>query len=164
MKTLIEKHYIANYNAYCKAVYYRAGKCPFATEDIVQTAFERALRYCDSYNPMDEFTGWFVTILNNSVHDFMADERRLGMKVDVTTIEETGAPMGEWEFNMVSEIRRHIANKPSHHADILHLHFIKGYALRDIEKIVDETYRNINSILSRFRTEIRERYGKDMLC
>jgi len=68
----IEKHYVTNRQKLCKRMSFRAGS-PQSGEDIVQTAYERAIRYRRTCDPL-RFDQWFSMLLNNALRDFKRAE------------------------------------------------------------------------------------------
>jgi len=56
MNTLIKEHYVANHKRLMKRMGFRSGD-EWTGQDVVQTAYERALRYSRSFNG-ENFDRW----------------------------------------------------------------------------------------------------------
>src|SRR5574337_375621 len=63
----LKEYYSANFSNMVKKIYRSCGNYHDA-EDIVQAAFERALKYKETCKTLDK---WFGSILRNSYRDFL---------------------------------------------------------------------------------------------
>jgi RNA polymerase sigma-70 factor (ECF subfamily) len=157
---MIEQYYQENRDTCVKRITRRCHNVTDA-EDIVQDAFERALRYKNSLDTAKDVGAWFNTILNNSFRDWQKKERLQGMSVELT--EENG---GEYVSpteaqNLSTEILDMIKEKKPLSRNILTLHLERGYTPRDIARVLDTTTKHINMVVFRFKQQVKERYDEE---
>jgi RNA polymerase sigma factor (sigma-70 family) len=152
----IEAHYLENRSKFVKRMYFRAGSIENA-EDIVQEAYERALRYNKSYTG-ENYDRWFNTVLNNCLRDFKNDES--GYSADVFDEEEAeGRMCPSYPNHVMREVFELIATKSLVQQEILTYFFKHEYSPVDISRITDYSYSNCHQIIRRFRQELKELYG-----
>ena len=156
MKSKIEQYYRDNYGKLLKKLTFRAGTV-WAAEDVLHTAFERALRYSNSCDP-DRFPQWFSMIMNNALRDYLNEERGYSPLEDVVEeAETTDCP------HLPRQVRREvfelIDTKSVDQIEVLSLHYKQGYSANDISKITNHSYAKSHQIISRFRAEVRQLYA-----
>ena len=136
---------------------YRAGSFA-AGEDIVQSAYERAIRYAKAI-PDEEFAKWFNTILFNVFRDYQREER--GYTTAYEDEEETSDNLEcpHLPSYIVKEVQELIKTKSVTQIEVLELFFNYEYKAKDIAKVTQHSYVAIRKIISRFRQELRELYG-----
>lgn len=152
--SLIEEHYRANYNRLIKRMSFRA-KTLWAAEDIVQTAYERAIRYKDVAT-VREFPRWFSIILENSFIDYMNVERGyspLPEDYDEVVPEEFGKYR-----DVMREIFELIETKSVAQVEVLTLFFRYKYSAKHISEITPYSHDMIRKIISRFKKELETLY------
>lgn len=154
MQEIIEKHFRANYDTLVKKLR-RPAETEWNAEDVVQTAFERALRYQHSYDPSQSFDAWFNTILRNSLIDKLNEDRGIIFE----EVEEF-----DWEAPQtldVEQIQRTIVemikDEPQDNQPILELFFLKGYKAKEIYECNKVSYPNTRKIIQRFRDKAKAR-------
>lgn len=156
----LETFYRANFDRFVKRFTRRAGTKE-AAEDVVQEAFERALRYFDSYDPARSFDGWFNRILSNSLREYKNKEKG-GPTIEFDEEEADGVDCKQYARHLWKQIRDEMELYEDAHKEVLHLYFLHGYRPRDISRVVELRYRNIETILQRFKTFIKEKYNTDL--
>lgn len=155
-KTL-EEFYIKHYREFCKRVSNRAGGA-YNAEDVVQEAFLRAFNYWDSYDPNRSALGaWFNTILNNSLKDFMHDQRMEGMTTEFEEDLHEPQPMSQTSAHMLRKIKHLIDSKRDGTREVLNLYFIHNYKPREIVKVLDVNVKAVNMCVLRFKQEVKEK-------
>lgn len=160
-KTL-EAFFKANYRQLVNKVKSRAGSMESA-EDVVQDAFERATKYWDSYTPDAKPLGaWFNTIMNNALRAKMNDEKNFGMSMEFDEEIAEGVEMSQTDVHMVEMMREEISKKSIFHQEVLSLYFLKQYNTKSITEILDAKLRAVEQCITRFKADIKERYGVDM--
>ncbi len=156
----LEQFYKNKRSHYVKLMKARAGS-PEAAEDIVQEAFCRALQYWDSYDPTLPLEAWFTRIVNNSLKAYKNMEKGHSSEpFDEEEVDGTDCRMLNkqlWET-----IRREINQYDGEHYEVLSLYFEHQYKPRDICKVVDLKYKNVETILQRFKRDIKDTYGEDL--
>lgn len=158
----IEQHYKDNYRNLCKRVSYGAGGFDCA-EDIVQDAYEKAIRYLNSFDDkVKSFDTWFNTILGNCLRDFKNKEKMQGMSIPFDEKDEYLIP-DEVDFTkkeVVNEIRKRIASKPEPLRNVLYLHYQLDYKPSDIYAVTELPRGTILSMLARFNREVKDYYKR----
>lgn len=157
IKDIIQTHYEANHENLVKKYSRWCGGKENA-EDVVQTAYLRAIQYGDTYNQSLSFDRWFKRILTNSVRDFKSMERGTFVEVDeneIDAVPDLHFMRSLWR-QVIEEINK-IENEE--HKEILSLYFIHGYPPRMIIRIVEMRYKGVNAVINRFKGFIRDKYG-----
>ena len=159
MKKEIENFYLENRDKLVK-IYTRRCHSVDVAEDVVQEAFALALQYQDTFNPHYRgFKQWFDQILLNAFRKRMRDDRMMGMsdELDEEIIEQEDMPL--FSMQMAEQIRKDIDSKPTQTAEVLNLYFVKGYKWKDIAAVTDYSFKGIDKIIERFKTEMRLKYA-----
>lgn len=150
MYEMIEAHYTKNFKNLSKR-YVRALGSVHASEDVVQEAYERALRYWESFQETEEFDNWFALVLKNAFKDYLKREK--GEFVDLDSIPEEAI-----ECSRTSERDLKIMLEGMHpdHKDILTMYIFKGFYPREIEMLTEYSAAKINKVIHRFRKQMEE--------
>lgn len=154
----LAKYFEENYPKLVKKVKRRAGT-PENAEDVVQEAFYRACKYWSSYDPKQDLKTWFGVILNNACKDKVREDKMLGMTVEVDETELEPVVMPKHDCGTLKRIDELARSKAAHQQEILHLYYKLGYSLSEINQIVDADYKNIDTIIQRFKEEVKEKLG-----
>lgn len=155
--TIIEEHYKRSFNRLVKRLSFRAGS-PQDAEDIVQDAYERALKYIDAYDVEQDFEIWFGRIMFNCLKDHNKKSRGYTV-VEFEEHHGGGEDCRMLPKEALDQIWKRIDSKPAEFAEILRLHFKNGYSINDINKIVGGKYDATAQTIKRFRLEMREMFG-----
>lgn len=157
----LELHYRKNFSRLVKKFSYRAGSVQNA-EDVVQTAYTRALQYLSSFDEgKSSLDKWFNRILNNSLKHFKNAER--GAAHDEFNEENVdGYPDSHYDKSVWREIVTEINSYSDPSKEILVLYFIHGYPPRSIVKVTNDGYKNVVTILDRFKRKMKERYEEEV--
>lgn len=149
----IQEHYIKNRQKLAKKMGFRAGS-PEAGEDVVQTAYERALRYrktCDS----EGFDRWFSTVLNNSLRDYKREENG-HPSLEFVEEEAEGEACTSVTQHVWRDVYTLIDQQSPPHKEILLLHFKQEYSPVDISRITEYSYAQIHQVILRFKNRLKE--------
>ncbi len=152
---LIEAHYLKNRQKLVKRMYFRSGS-EAAAEDIVQTAYERAITYQRSFKG-EFFDRWFMSILNNALREYQNNEKGYVYR-DEEDEEATDLACPHYPARVMSEIVKMIDMRSDDHREILTLYFVQEYTATDISKITTHSYAKTHQTIQRFRTELKEIY------
>lgn len=158
----IEQFYRDNYSTLVKRLNRRAGGVENA-EDVLQEAFLRALKYCDSFNPeRQEIGAWFNTIMNNTlvVHQRAVMLDGMSTSYDEELHEECYECDAESKL-LIGEIIERIEDKDERHRNILHLFFVCGYKIREVQQVVGGGYKGIQMLIHRFKLTMIEEYSDE---
>lgn len=159
IKDIISEHYNKNYNRLVKKYSRWAGGTENA-EDVVQTAYMRAVQYSDSFDASLPFESWFNRILNNSLKTFKAMEK--GSFCEFNEEDFDGVPDFHFNRRLWQEITDEIRNLSNEeHKEILSLYYFQGYPPRSIVKVVDAKYSNVVKIVNRFKEFVKSKYGDE---
>lgn len=147
----IEKHYREYYSRLVKK-YTRAAGTVWDAEDVVQTAFERAIRY---HSPDVEFIiTWFDNIVRTCLIDFLNESRGIVLEELDEFDHEAVSTIDPIQFRLTLE--KLINEEPQDHKPILELHFIKGYSAIEIYHHNAFSYPNTRKIIQRFRDKVKK--------
>lgn len=152
---LIERHYLLNRQKIVKRMYFRSGS-EAAAEDIVQTAYERAIRFQRTWSG-EHFDRWFTTILNNAMREYQNREKGYVYR-DEEDEETSDAPCPHYPARVMAEIMQMIEERSDDHKEILTLYFHQEYSATDISQITEHSYAKTHQTIQRFRTELKEIY------
>lgn len=135
-----------------KRLTFRAGT-EWDAEDVLHDAYERAIRYADSFKG-DNFDGWFNTIVNNARKEHLAAAR--GQTVEFDEEEEDGTPCLYYNERIMDEVFRLIDTKNEIQREILSLHFKQEYLPIDISRVTDYNHSSCKQVIKRFRDELKQ--------
>lgn len=153
----INDHYTKNH----KQLIHKFGwfcKNPEDGEDCVHDAYERAMKYYDPDNPPLNFEHWFARILYTAMLDHK--KKALGLSMEYEEEKYEGIPCQQYTSELVKQIYKHIETKPEDIRYSLYLHFKYGYSPLDIHSIVGGPYITTAKRISKFREELKERFGE----
>jgi RNA polymerase sigma factor (sigma-70 family) len=153
----IADHYAKTSQKLIKRYAYRTGSQQ-GGEDVVHTAYERAIQYWAGFSG-DDFDRWMAGILRNAVRDYMREERGQGLQ-ELDEFEHEGAHCDGIDNKTKAEIGRLIEKEPPAHAEVLRLYYQDEYSMIDISRFTLNTYSNVNQIVRRFREELQKRYTR----
>lgn len=157
MYQFIENHYITNRQRLVKRMSFRAGT-PQAAEDIVQTAYERALRYHQSCD-RSRFDQWFSMLMNNALRD-MKNEEKGYSNIEITEEEAESLSCPHYPERIMAEIYELLDTKSEIQIEVLSLHLKQGYRAIDIARLTDHSYSKCHHIIERFRNELKDLYSE----
>lgn len=152
MHEAIQKHWEANYKQLVKK-YTRAAGTVWDAEDVVQSGYERAIKYYNPENILD-FDPWIGNIIRNALIDHINESRGI--------IHEE---LDEYDFEAVSSIHpmqirvsveKLISMENEDVRPVLELHFLKGYTAKEIYEHNSFSHPNTRKIIQRFRDKLRK--------
>lgn len=156
MIEVIEAHYAKNFNKYVLQMSFRAGSVQDA-EDIVQDAYERAIRYSNSFSEDKDFDTWFGRIRYNCLKDNRKKERGFAM-VEYDELDFEGSDCTQYTDEQMKQVGRFLKSKSPEHQEILHLHFNLNYQVSDICAVLGTPYPATHQTIRRFREELKEHH------
>lgn len=155
---LITDHYLENRSRLVKKMAWRTGSTA-AGEDIVQTAYERALKYIDACEN-DDFPKWFSTIINNSFKDWLREESGYSHSDDDDEeVRDYDLHCPHYPTSLMKEVYELIDTKSEVQIEVLKLFFRNEYTAKDISSITEYSYSRCHQIIQRFRNELKDLYG-----
>jgi RNA polymerase sigma factor (sigma-70 family) len=153
----IESHYVKNRDRIIKRVSFRIGNNFHGAEDIVQTAYERAIRYHRSFSG-NLFDNWFSTILNNCLREYQNAERGYVQQDENEEDVGEGSECPSYPRYIMREVFELINTKSDAQMEVLNLFFKQEYTAVDISRITSIPYGRAHQIIQRFRNELKELY------
>lgn len=159
-KTGDTKAQFAIYKLYYKAMYntaFRILNDSFEAEDVMQESFLSAFTKLDSFSGRVTFGSWLKKIvINNSItalkkyHKFETVPLE---KVAISAIEEDCSNYSELD---VSAVLNKLATLKNNYKVALTLNLIEGYDCEEIAQIMDISYENTRTTISRAKNKLRQ--------
>jgi RNA polymerase sigma-70 factor (ECF subfamily) len=156
-----EKAQLTIYNKYYKAMFnvaFRIVNDYALAEDIMQESFLKAFTKLDSYSGKVTFGAWLKKIVvNNSI-----DEYKKLSKHQIETLDENTEVIDDSNDNCISyselkaeSVLKTIQSLKLNYKIILTLFFIEGYDLEEITQILNISYENCRTMMSRAKESLR---------
>lgn len=156
---MIEQFYSLNYDRLVNQITRKVAGNREVAEDIVQEAFEKAIKFFPSYNEKrGKLSTWFNTILYNVLRDAQRKNKEcseIGIEeLSVSNLLNGVHPQSE-EFS--KEIREQIySSKNLRHRDILEMFFIYGFTSKEIPYMLDGVSQsNVTTVVKRFKESFK---------
>ena len=150
----IEEHYLANRRMYVQR-FSRPTGTMCAAEDVVQTTYERALRYAASYRGEQTLDAWIGRIARNSLIDWLNEER--GVQYEEFDEFKFESPKLIDTSSLYLSVESWIQEENEDIRPLLDLHFLQGYTIKDVYQCNKYTYPNTKKIIQRFRDKVKKR-------
>jgi RNA polymerase sigma-70 factor (ECF subfamily) len=152
------------YNRYYKAMYNTALRIVKQTdeaEDIMQEAFLTAFTKLHTFKGEANFGAWLKRlVVNQSITKF----RKQVYHEDIEDFKLTKTPEEDYEDSGESyvhlkakEVLETIKTLKSSYSTALNLHFIEGYDYEEIAEILDISYANSRTLISRAKESLRKK-------
>jgi RNA polymerase sigma factor (sigma-70 family) len=154
----LKRSFEENYNRWYKRAI-RITHSHEMSEDAIQEACSRALRWSGSYNKEKPFDDWMSAILNNAIYAIVNEERRGGVKIEFKEDFITSHKMDEWSQDIVEKVKSDIKTLEDQKREVATLYFLHGYTPRDICQIVGMTNNAVRQFIKRFKKVLGEKYG-----
>lgn len=159
---ILTDYYSHNYNDLCNLVRRRKLAHSGDEEDVVQSAFTKALQFIKSFDKSKEIDKWFITILNNCYRDYYKTESLSGCSYE--ELDEEDFPVEDQSLlnddAAIKKIKQYIDSKYEPMRTILNLYFIGGYVPRDIVYLVDRwNYNSIRALVSSANKDLKNILG-----
>ncbi|MCH9659813.1 MAG: RNA polymerase sigma factor [Bacteroidetes bacterium] len=152
------------YNRYQKAMYntaFRIVKNTAEAEDVMQESFITAFSKLDSFKGTATFGSWLKRIvINNSIVQYRKSQRF----VDIS--EENLKEESDMCLDGVAEDYTNVRSQQlmscmeglhENYKNILSLHFIEGYDYEEICEILEISYANCRTLISRAKESLRKK-------
>lgn len=161
MITIIEKYYKANFDKLVKRMSFRAGTVQDA-EDIVQDAFERAIKYKESFEIGLPFNHWFQRILNNALKQHKNMQKGFNHPVELEEEHLEPVECPGYNKQLRRQIEQEMQGLSDESCEIVILYFTYGYRIKDIVEITNLKYKVVDNAIQRFKHTIRQKYGAEL--
>lgn len=152
---IIEQYYRDNHRVLVKRVRNRLQDWGLShSEDIVQDAFENAVRYFKLYDDQRDFGAWFNTILNNSLRRYQSAQH----SQNTTPLDETFLENMLIDPTLVSHDWITEEEDPEMQ-QILSMYYNYGFVTRDVSNYLGLSHSNIRKKLERWKKMKADEYG-----
>jgi RNA polymerase sigma factor (sigma-70 family) len=157
------------YNRYYKAMYntsLRIVKHEAEAEDIMQESFLSAFTKLDSYKGEASFGSWLKRIVvNNSLNAYNKSKRLDETSIDdhLYKIEDDAAGVAEMDLSSVraQEVVNAMSELKDNYRQSLSLHLIEGYDYEEMSEIMNVSYANCRTMVSRAKDSLRRILNKN---
>jgi len=151
------------YNRYYKAMYntaYRIVKDSFEAEDVMQDSFLLAFTKLETLKDIKTFGAWLKRIvINNSIHHFNKSNKYNEVPLDdvLYKVEDNDGIATDYEFTNLKarQVIETMSKLKDNYRIALTLHLIEGYDYEEISTILDISYANCRTTISRAKESLR---------
>lgn len=153
------------YNRYYKAMYntaFRIVKNSFEAEDIMQDSFLTAFTKLESLKDTVTFGSWLKRIvINNSIYHYKKNSRYDEVPLDdvLYKVEDDMGVSSDHEFTdlRAKQILKTMKSLKDNYRVSLTLHLIEGYDYEEISDIMNISYANCRTTISRAKESLRHK-------
>jgi RNA polymerase sigma-70 factor (ECF subfamily) len=153
------------YNRYYKAMYntaYRIVKDSFEAEDIMQDSFLTAYTKLKSLKDIATFGSWLKRIVtNNSIYHYKKNSKYTEVHLDdvLYKIEDANGIDSDYEFTNLKakQVLETMKSLKDNYRVSLTLHLIEGYDYQEISEIMNMSYANCRTTISRAKESLRQK-------
>jgi len=151
----------AVYKQYYKAMYntsFRIVNDSFEAEDIMQEAFLAAFTKLDSFSGNVTFGAWLKKIVINHSLTALKKTRKIEtVPLEIVTIKtDEEDENNDYSSLNVQDILNRIYQLKDNYRIALTLHLIEGYDYEEIAQIMNMTYENCRTTVSRAKNKLRQ--------
>lgn len=124
-------------------------------QDVVQEAYTKALKYRETYDPMQPFENWFGVICYNAFRTICAEE--LGHAADdLDELDIAGADASYEMDRLWQQILESIDDEKPEAQEVLRLYFDRGYSIKEISEFNIMSHRQIRVHVYAFKAKIKK--------
>lgn len=153
------------YSRYSKAMYnvaYRIVKDVHYAEDVMQEGFLKAFLKIDDYKQEVAFGAWLKRIIINYSIDFYKKNSRFrtdDFEMVVHKVDDGSGAEAEIDFRHLKaeQVLQTIESLKDNYRMILTLFFIEGYDQEEITEIMNISYANCRTTISRAKESLRKK-------
>ena len=153
------------YNRYYKAMFnvaYRIVKDRFEAEDIMQDSFLSAFTKLDTIKDIMTFGAWLKRIvINNSIYHFNKNNKYQDVPLDdvMYKMEDNQGVSDDYEFTNIKahQVLETMKSLKDSYRISLNLHLIEGYDYEEMSEIMNMSYANCRTTVSRAKESLRQK-------
>lgn len=153
------------YNRYQKAMYnvaVRIVKNDAEAEDIMQESFLTAFGKLEMFKGNASFGSWLKRIvINNSISQYKKSQRFIKLPVDVISekLDDEFDGISEEEITnaKANRVINCLNSLNDNYCQVLTLHFIEGYDYEELCEILQISYANCRTLISRAKESLRNK-------
>jgi RNA polymerase sigma-70 factor (ECF subfamily) len=141
---------------------YRIVKDSFEAEDIMQEAFLTAFTKIDTLKESVTFGSWLKRIvINNSIYQFNKNSKYNDVPLDdiLYKIEGQDGIPEDYEYTNLraKQVLETMKSLKDNYRIALTLHLIEGYDYEEISQIMNVSYANCRTTISRAKDKLRQK-------
>ncbi len=164
-KTGNQRAQLEVYNRYYKAMFNTANrivKDKYEAEDIMQESFLKAFTKLDSLNDAKTFGSWLKRIvINNSIYNYNKSTKYDEVPLDdvLYKVEDSSGIPDSYEFTNLKakQVLDTMKSLKENYRISLTLNLIEGYDYDEICEIMDISYANCRTTISRAKESLRKK-------
>jgi len=143
-------------------VAFRIVKDRFEAEDIMQDSFLSAFTKLDTIKDTMTFGAWLKRIvINNSIYHFNKNNKYQDVPLHdvIYKMEDNQGPSDEYEFTNIKarQVLETMKSLKDNYRVALNLHLIDGYDYGEISEIMNMSYANCRTTISRAKESLRQK-------
>ena len=125
-------------------------------EDIMQESFLTAFTKLDTFIGNVTFGAWLKKIvINKSINELQNNNKYIFSTLDETKLELKDELKDDFENINTEKVIKSLLKIKEDYRIIITLHFIEGYDLKEISEILNITYENCRTKMSRAKESLR---------
>lgn len=141
---------------------YRIVKDRFKAEDIMQESFLNAFTKLDSLNEVSMFGSWLKRIvINNRIYEYHKNQKNKDVSLEdvLYKVEDNQgvAEDYEWTSTKAAQILECMKSLKENYQIGLTLYLIEGYDYEEICDIMNISYANCRTLISRAKDSLRQK-------
>lgn len=148
------------YKQYYKAMYNTALRIvndSFEAEDVMQESFLSAFTKLDTFSEKVTFGAWLKRIvINNSISALKKNNRYDIVSLEKVKIEEQEDEQQDYRLIPPKEILNKVNELKSNYKLAITLNLIEGYDYEEIAQIMDISYENSRTTVSRAKNKLKQ--------
>jgi len=152
------------YKLYSKAMYntaFRILRDSFEAEDVMQESFLSAFTKLDSFSGQVTFGAWLKKIvINNSITALKKNPKFETVPLEKVAVKEIEEATYDCSEQSVTEILNKLSELKNNYKVALTLNLIEGYDCEEIAQIMDISYENTRTTISRAKNKLRQLLSK----
>lgn len=150
--TIYKQYYKAMFNTAFRIVNDR-----FEAEDIMQESFLAAFTKLDSFSGNVTFGAWLKRIvINNSLTALKKNKRLETVSLEKVTVKAQNEEKQDYSLISAKEILKQVSKLKNNYKVAITLHLIEGYDYEEIAQIMEITYENSRTTVSRAKNKLRQ--------
>lgn len=140
------------------------GNAPTAAEDLLQTTFERIIKYRSSYRHGTSFKSWVFTIARNAMNDEYKRTERMHVHNgfhQLTAADTSPAPDLAWtDRETYQQTQAALAALPDNYREVVDLAWKRNLKYAQIAEVLGTTEANVKVRIHRAVKQLRLNYAK----
>ena len=129
----------------------------FEAEDIMQESFLSAFTKLDSFSGTVTFGAWLKRIvINNSLTALKTNNRLETVSLEKVTVKEVQEEKQDYSMLKIGDILNKVSLLKNNYKVALTLNLIEGYDYEEISQIMNISYENSRTTVSRAKNKLRQ--------